>query len=70
MKNFTSQRFANTAWSFAALGHESLVFFDAIAEVATVRLENFNSQGFGNTVWAFAKVGHASPICHVAIALE
>ncbi len=59
MRDFDSQNLANTAWSFATVGHKEARLFTALAAAAERRMRDFNSQALANTAWAFAVMGHS-----------
>eukprot|EP00973_Karenia_brevis_P026097 3602046-Karenia_brevis.AAC.1 len=64
LRDFTSQNRASSVWTFASA---SGTFFDAIADVATVRLKEINCQELMISMSGFAKVCHALPAFFDAI---
>ena len=56
IQSFSTLHIANIVWSYAKLNHNSSVFFDVIANVATTsRIHDFSSQQLATLVWAYSK---------------
>eukprot|EP00548_Thalassiothrix_antarctica_P010081 CAMPEP_0194161184 /NCGR_PEP_ID=MMETSP0152-20130528/78797_1 /TAXON_ID=1049557 /ORGANISM="Thalassiothrix antarctica, Strain L6-D1" /LENGTH=709 /DNA_ID=CAMNT_0038870941 /DNA_START=769 /DNA_END=2901 /DNA_ORIENTATION=- len=59
--NFSSQAIANTVWAYATAGHTDARLFDAMSQLALLKLLSFNSQEIANTMRAYATVNHPAP---------